>query len=372
MAVFVLDRNGEALMPCTEKRARLLLERDRARVHRVVPFVIRPERRGLSRKLMKTITLLLSILFISGVAKASDTQPAQQNNIHTVKASTPAALAANVASLPDPSSFNIKADVPQADTKQPAIVRQTKLKLTTTLPGVGKLSGSPAVFNASIVRVSAERNEVVYVSSAYPNRISTPFLHPMLVGALPEGYTEETIKIVGSNMYFPNVDKPLAIFITGNDSGDQVVSLTLMPKNIPSQTVQLMLDGSENTSADRKSDATSNSYSDALVAKFRSIAMGKVLQGFSSAKMPPTIARAGALIIIPERRYSGQKLDIYRYRVENAGISTVELAETAFYENGVRGVAIYPNLKLNVGESTYVFVAADKGTSNAGLAAAGE
>jgi len=41
VAVFVLDRNGKALMPCSEKRARLLLERDRARVHRVLPFVIR-------------------------------------------------------------------------------------------------------------------------------------------------------------------------------------------------------------------------------------------------------------------------------------------------------------------------------------------
>lgn len=28
-------------MPCTEKRARLLLERGRARGHRLVPFVIR-------------------------------------------------------------------------------------------------------------------------------------------------------------------------------------------------------------------------------------------------------------------------------------------------------------------------------------------
>jgi len=41
MAVFVLDRQGRPLMPCTEKRARLLLARARARVHRVVPFVIR-------------------------------------------------------------------------------------------------------------------------------------------------------------------------------------------------------------------------------------------------------------------------------------------------------------------------------------------
>lgn len=41
MAVFVLDTQGQALMPCTEKRARLLLSRGRARVHRLVPMVIR-------------------------------------------------------------------------------------------------------------------------------------------------------------------------------------------------------------------------------------------------------------------------------------------------------------------------------------------
>ncbi|QQX84517.1 RRXRR domain-containing protein [Cupriavidus necator] len=32
MAVFVLDKHGKPLMPCSEKRARLLLERGRARV----------------------------------------------------------------------------------------------------------------------------------------------------------------------------------------------------------------------------------------------------------------------------------------------------------------------------------------------------
>lgn len=39
--VFVLDRNGKPLMPCAEKRARLLLARGRARVHRMLPFTIR-------------------------------------------------------------------------------------------------------------------------------------------------------------------------------------------------------------------------------------------------------------------------------------------------------------------------------------------
>ena len=41
MAVFVLDRQKKPLMPCTEKRARLLLERGRARVHLMAPFTIR-------------------------------------------------------------------------------------------------------------------------------------------------------------------------------------------------------------------------------------------------------------------------------------------------------------------------------------------
>lgn len=41
MAVFVLDRRQVPLMPCSEKRARILLERGRARVHRMIPFTIR-------------------------------------------------------------------------------------------------------------------------------------------------------------------------------------------------------------------------------------------------------------------------------------------------------------------------------------------
>jgi 5-methylcytosine-specific restriction endonuclease McrA len=41
MAVFVLDQHHQPLMPCSEKRARLLLARGRAVVHRRIPFAIR-------------------------------------------------------------------------------------------------------------------------------------------------------------------------------------------------------------------------------------------------------------------------------------------------------------------------------------------
>ena len=41
MAVFVVDKRKKPLMPCSEKRARRLLGSGRARVHRLIPFVIR-------------------------------------------------------------------------------------------------------------------------------------------------------------------------------------------------------------------------------------------------------------------------------------------------------------------------------------------
>jgi len=41
LSVFVLDRRKKPLMPCSEKRARLLLERGRARIARRYPFTIR-------------------------------------------------------------------------------------------------------------------------------------------------------------------------------------------------------------------------------------------------------------------------------------------------------------------------------------------
>lgn len=41
MAVFVLDKSKVPLMPCSEKRARLLLDRGRAVVHKMYPFTIR-------------------------------------------------------------------------------------------------------------------------------------------------------------------------------------------------------------------------------------------------------------------------------------------------------------------------------------------
>jgi hypothetical protein len=57
--VFVLDKQKRPLMPCSEKRARLLLQRGRAAVHRVRPFTIRLRGRTIATSVVQPVVLKL-------------------------------------------------------------------------------------------------------------------------------------------------------------------------------------------------------------------------------------------------------------------------------------------------------------------------
>jgi hypothetical protein len=57
MAVFVLDRRQRPLMPCSEKRARQLLARQRAVVHRLTPFTIRLKDRVVEASVLQPVVL---------------------------------------------------------------------------------------------------------------------------------------------------------------------------------------------------------------------------------------------------------------------------------------------------------------------------
>ena len=57
--VFVLDKHKKPLMPCTEKRARLLLERKRAVVHKMSPFTIRLKDRTVEESTLQPMRIKL-------------------------------------------------------------------------------------------------------------------------------------------------------------------------------------------------------------------------------------------------------------------------------------------------------------------------
>jgi len=74
--VFVLDKHKKPLMPCSEKRARLLLTRSRARIHRMVPFTIRLVDRLLCDSQLQPVALTLDPgSKTTGIAIARAEQP---------------------------------------------------------------------------------------------------------------------------------------------------------------------------------------------------------------------------------------------------------------------------------------------------------
>ncbi len=235
------------------------------------------------------------------------------------------------------------------------------------LPGLGLLPGEKRPMMANVVRVSSHYNEVLYVSSGFPNRISTPFAAPKLIDN-----SEVEWQVQGQSLYLSpkSAEKPVGIFVTGSGVNDPVVSLTLIPRNIPAQTLILQLDEDASAAASNppgesgevagEINGKASGYTDRLRGILRSIVMGKTPAGFSEGLLPVAVGRLDALLVMPEKRYSGQHLDVFKYRVENVGQGEIELAEPSFYRDGVRAVSIYPVIKLRKGMSTSVFVLSDK------------
>lgn len=74
--VFVLDRRKRPLMPCSEKRARKLLQKGRAVVHRMHPFTIRLKDRTVEESDLQPLRLKLDPgAKVTGVALLREDRP---------------------------------------------------------------------------------------------------------------------------------------------------------------------------------------------------------------------------------------------------------------------------------------------------------
>lgn len=214
----------------------------------------------------------------------------------------------------------------------------------------------------NVVSVSNGVNEIVYVSSTSPNRIATPFANPKVVDRDDD---ELSYKTVGQDVYFtPSQPQSgsIGIFIYDADHPNgRVATLTLVPQPIPGQNIILQFDGAASTVARGEAETNQSSdYVDGLRAIMRSIAQGAAPAGYTEGRLDVGTVMVGSLSVIPDRQYIGRNLNIYRYRIENVGRSTVDLSEQAFYENGVRAVAFWPNIRLEQGATTHVLIAVDQ------------
>jgi conjugal transfer pilus assembly protein TraK len=283
--------------------------------------------------------------------------PKSKNGAH-VAAAVPAAAASAATQPPEPAKQAAAAP------KRPvsaAFSKQLEQRVSEQkLPGLGTLPGEKQLTRANVIRVQSDVNEVAYISSAMPNRIATPFEAPRVIDSSDFEHQE-----IGQSVYIlpKDSERPIALYVTGSNPNDPVVSLTLVPKEIPQQTIVLQLDAPlAKGSADASSEPapTTDVYTDKIRYLLRQVALNKVPDGFVLGALPRAQAVLPTVVVTPVSRYSGQAYDIYRYRIKGTSATDVELSEESFYADGVRAVAFFPTAVLRQNDETTVFVIADK------------
>ena len=267
---------------------------------------------------------------------------------------------APIAPVAAPPAAPTIAEAPAPAFKQarPQAAAPSVPQLQTHLPGVGAIQGAKRLA-PNTVRVSENTVEEVMVSSAFPNRISTPFANPRVIDSSGSDITKD-----GGSVYIKPVGgAPVAIFITGDRPGDPVISLLLKPTEVGPQTVVLQLDERQRQSAaiESASEAAQSTplpYSARLVDVLKQVAVGTVPRGFSGGPVPHSVGRMGDLMLRTESRYSSSELEVYTYWVTNISQREVALDESMFYTEDVRAIAFFPESQLAPSGSTRILVAA--------------
>lgn len=210
-------------------------------------------------------------------------------------------------------------------------------------------------------------NEVVKFSANLINRIATPFNRPIIVDS-----TESNAKIIGSDIYYtPLGYQPIGLFIVDSENRGQTISLTIIPtKGIPGQNLIVKMEDLRvaedlvpgNPKTDKPIPSRENDYQ-GFVRSMMSNAIRGNIPGYSIVPLETAAAKIGHIDVLPDLVFSGQSNDVYRYKLVNKGEDTVDLYEPAFYRKGVKAISYFPKMSLAKGQSTYVFLLADKPSS---------
>ncbi len=242
-----------------------------------------------------------------------------------------------------------------ADTPRPAIV----------LPGVMTIAGeNRKAVDFTDVRYIDFKNlgsQTIYISTNQPNMIKLPFTNPAVIADKASVQVDK--RKVSSNIYVTWTGQephPSQMFIEPPGGGGESLSLELVPKNIPSQTIIVTASVAPSANDPLKDQNNSSAYVTKIQEFMADVARGKTPFGMTRQNLDiPPLAKNG-LILKPLRRYSGVNYDLYTYRITNPGKDIAHLHEQEFDGPDVAAVSIYPAPILKTNESGLLEVIARK------------
>jgi len=249
-----------------------------------------------------------------------------------------------------------EADIPAVPAKIMAAIDQINLARQSS----GKQK-SPVNVNqeGNEVKVESGRNIILAVAGGHLNRLITPFEDPVV-----HTVSKAKINVEGSVIYASLAldDGPTTMFVTERSDSDPALSLTLVPKAIPPREIRLTLEsGGSVMSFSGKSVKWEKSqpYIEALEKVILETARGQVPPGYS-LRYPVNydpLPRCRLPVQVESRQVlEGHNFIVVVSRLTNVSSESLLVDESSCYQEGVRAVAVWPQVRLSPKESTELYI----------------
>lgn len=226
------------------------------------------------------------------------------------------------------------------------------------------------------VVTSFGQTELVNVAMGHPTRIVTPFMQPNVLKI-----DQDAIVSVKQNViYFASDAKtPVTLHIREEGYEAQSISLTLLPQKIPPREVIVKIPGQEMADAiafagrNKKAEKWEQSepYEKTLVNLMTTLAKGDIPSGyrirdFRPSDESPLCQQRGLKFEFSNGQViSGNNFTVYIGTAANAAQQPIEFVETNCASREVASVSAWPEVYLQPGQKTEVFVVdKDQGPEN--------
>lgn len=255
-------------------------------------------------------------------------------------------------------------------------VEQTKIPevpaavLTKNVPkynvnGTGE-SGA-AVKESNDIVVTPGINQLVSIAVGHTNRIVTPFTHPQVSSATLTGGEQGEVMVKDNVVYVSTAKTyPLSMFITEKGQENLSISLTLVPRKIPSREISVSFKDSNLQMRMASEDAEAWEKSQPFVSgtnkNLREVALQGIPSGYNLSSLPanyklPKCRVEGFKVDFSNGQLiTGSKLHYVIGKVTNISSKTLEFKEAGCGDYDVAAVALYPTNVFEPHQSAEIYV----------------
>ena len=216
---------------------------------------------------------------------------------------------------------------------------------------------------AARIEIRPGVTEIIRIAVNLTNRIVTPFQKPVVRTVNDVLVTVED----GGVIYLSTSQEkvPVSVFITEEGDESVAISLVLYPLDVPSREIQLTFPEALSRRLPRPETVrweSSQPYIKTIRDLFREVALGNVPQGYAfetidpAAHDVPKCALPTALSIEFAQTLVGGRMNVYVGKILNLGPRSIELRESACADMNVVAAAFWPNVFLEPGVSTEIYV----------------